>query len=104
MLPQYGGAIRERLSVAPGLTGLAQVCGSRQLATADVYALEIWGTRHRTADLTLRIVVMTPLFILGWRKIGRPVLNRLPVDPSGLQVVTGGERELNRAITVSCLP
>ena len=80
MLPHYGPEIRGRLSVTPGITGLAQVCGSRNLETPAVYALEIWAARHRTAALTLRIVAMTPLFVLGWRDIGRPLLNQ--VDPA----------------------
>src|SRR5436309_3913866 len=61
MLPHYGPEIRQRLRVAPGITGLAQVCGSRQLETPQVYALEIWAARRRTAALTLRILAMTPL-------------------------------------------
>jgi undecaprenyl phosphate N,N'-diacetylbacillosamine 1-phosphate transferase len=69
MLPRYGSAIRERLAVLPGITGLAQVCDSRHLTTARSYALDIWATRHRTPALTLRIFLVTPLFMLGWRKV-----------------------------------
>lgn len=94
MLPHYGPAIRRRLSVQPGITGLAQVCGSRNLATAEAYALEIWGARHRTAALTLRIVAMTPLFVLGWRNIGRPLLERVRTHREVIEIERACEHEL----------
>ena len=94
MLPNYGPAIRRRLSVQPGITGLAQVCGSRKLATPEVYALEIWAAQHRTAALTLLIAAMTPLFVLGWRRIGRPLLERAHTNPEVIEIERACEQEL----------
>ena len=94
MLPNYGPAIRRRLSVQPGITGLAQVCGSRSLTTPEVYALEIWAAQHRTAALTLIIVAMTPLFVLGWRNIGRPLLNRVLTSPEVIEIERACQQEL----------
>ena len=101
MLPHYGPAIRERVSVTPGITGLAQVCGSRDLTVPEAYALEIWAARRRTVALTLRILVMTPLFILGWRSIARPLLNRVLANPEALEIATASRGELNRAAACS---
>ncbi len=95
MLPHYGPEIRQRLRVAPGITGLAQVCGSRQLETPQVYALEIWAARRRTASLTLRIIAMTPLFVFGWRNIGRSLLIRMLGNPEVLEIERACQRELN---------
>jgi len=95
MLPHYGPAIRQRLRVAPGITGLAQVCGSRDLGTPQVYALEIWAARRRTASLMLRIIAMTPLFVLGWRSIGRSLLVRVLANPEVLEIERACQRELN---------
>lgn len=75
MLPYYGPAVRERLSVLPGMTGLAQVCDSRRLRTEQSYALDVWSVRHSTPALTVRIAVMTPLFVFGWRKEQKPLAN-----------------------------
>jgi undecaprenyl phosphate N,N'-diacetylbacillosamine 1-phosphate transferase len=101
MLPHYGPAIRERLSTAPGVTGLAQVCDSRRLPTPLVYALEIWGVRRRSPALTLRILAVTPLFVLGRRSIGRKLLGRLLADPelAGLEKECRRELEPARAIS-----
>ena len=75
MLPYYGPTLRERLSVLPGISGLAQVSDSRNLRTEQAYALDIWAVRHSTAALTMRIVVRTPLFLLGWRKAEHTLTN-----------------------------
>jgi lipopolysaccharide/colanic/teichoic acid biosynthesis glycosyltransferase len=100
MLPHYGPAIRERLSVQPGITGLAQVCDSRYLDVPQVYALEIWGIRRRTASLTLRIVAMTPLFVLGRRRIGRPLRDRLLANPEVFAIEETCEQELRLTTTL----
>jgi lipopolysaccharide/colanic/teichoic acid biosynthesis glycosyltransferase len=101
MLPYYGPAIRERLSATPGITGLAQICDSRRLETSLVYALEIWGVRRRSAALTLRVLAMTPLFILGRRSIGRKLLDRLLADSqlAGLEKECRNELQPARAIS-----
>ena len=78
----------------PGITGLAQVCGSRKLATPEVYALEIWAARHRTAALTLQIMAMTPLFVLGWRNIGRTLLDRARMNPEVMEIERACQQEL----------
>ena len=68
-IEKYADSYEHYVQVLPGITGLAQVCDSRHLTTARSYALDIWAARHRTPALTLRIFLVTPLFMLGWRKV-----------------------------------
>jgi hypothetical protein len=50
--------------VPPGISGWAQVAGSRGLSTRDGYLLDLWYVRHRSPSLDLRIAARTPLYIL----------------------------------------
>ena len=77
ILPQYGPITRGRLSVLPGITGLAQVMDSRNLPTAEGYAIDLWYSRHCGFWLDLWIAAVTPLFIAGWRSVGRRRLEKL---------------------------
>src|SRR5262249_21684497 len=101
MLPHYGPTIRQRLSVTPGLTGVAQVCDSRRLDTPLVYALEIWAARRRSAALTLRILMMTPIFVLGYRAVGLALLERLRLDDELIALENQCRRELQPVRAVS---
>jgi lipopolysaccharide/colanic/teichoic acid biosynthesis glycosyltransferase len=54
-----------RLSVRPGLTGLAQVHGERDMPVEDKNALDIWYVRNASLALDIRIVVRT--IVVFWR-------------------------------------
>ena len=82
-----------------GITGLAQVSDSRRLRTPVSYALEIWAARHRTAPMTLRIFVLTPLFILGWRKVGQRRLDRVLGNTELLEIEQACEQELSAVLS-----
>ena len=77
MLPHYGPRSRERLSVLPGITGFAQVLNSRNLSTAEGYALDLWYLSHRNLWLDSWIILATPLFMAGWWSLGQSRLNSL---------------------------
>jgi lipopolysaccharide/colanic/teichoic acid biosynthesis glycosyltransferase len=77
MLPRYGPACKLRLSVSPGITGLAQVLDSRHLSTAESFAIDRWYIAHRGFWLDAWIVLATPVFIAGWRTLGRRRLEKL---------------------------
>lgn len=77
MLPHYGPICRRRLSALPGITGLAQVLGSRHLPAAEGFALDLWYLAHRTIWLDTWIVLATPFFIAGWRSFGRSRLRHI---------------------------
>ena len=77
MLPHYGPRSRWRLSVLSGITGFAQVLNSRNLPTAEGYALDIWYLSHFTLWLNAWIILVTPLFMAGWRSVGEGRLRRL---------------------------
>lgn len=77
MPANYGPLTRQRLLLTPGITGFAQVLNSREHSTARGYALDIWYQRHRNLAVDLWIVAVTPLFVLGWKSLGRRKLARL---------------------------
>lgn len=69
MRDKYLPAAWPRLSVAPGITGWAQVHGSRwDLSTRERYLLDLWYVAHRNWRLDLKIAAWTPLYLfLGWK-------------------------------------
>ena len=64
MKDYYLPAALPKLSVAPGITGWAQVLGSRNLTTRQRYLLDLWYVAHRNAWLDVKIVLWTPLYML----------------------------------------
>lgn len=65
MWPRYSEKLKKRLSVRPGITGLAVVMDSRRLTTEEGYRIDIWYAEHRNLLLDLGILLATPLYILG---------------------------------------
>lgn len=64
--PLLPGTIRDfgaqgmlRCSVAPGLTGWAQVSGNTRLSDSEKLALDLWYVAHRNTWLDLRILAET---------------------------------------------
>jgi lipopolysaccharide/colanic/teichoic acid biosynthesis glycosyltransferase len=57
--------------VRPGITGLAQVLGSRGLRTAEGYALDVWYVRHRSLLLDAAILGLTLPYVVGARRVPR---------------------------------
>jgi lipopolysaccharide/colanic/teichoic acid biosynthesis glycosyltransferase len=74
---RYNDRDRQRLTVRPGLTGLAQVSGNINLTWAQRIELDRWYVRHRSLRLDLAILAHT-LPIL-WRG------ERLQDDPLGIR-------------------
>jgi len=97
MLPLYGPVCRQRLSVLPGITGFAQVLDSRNLSTAEGFALDNWYISHRSLLLDAWIVLVTPVFMMGWKSIGLRMLTRLRALPEFQETKLLCERELNLA-------
>jgi lipopolysaccharide/colanic/teichoic acid biosynthesis glycosyltransferase len=77
VLSKYGPLIRERFNLQPGITGLAQVLHSRTCSSARALTIDIWYLRHRNLWLDLWVMAVTPLFICGWKSVGKNHLNRL---------------------------
>lgn len=77
MLPHYGPTCRKRLSALPGITGFAQILNSRFLSTSEAFALDVWYLRHRTFWLDTCIMLATPLYMAGWRSLGKARLQAL---------------------------
>jgi len=77
VLSKYGPLIRERFNLRPGITGLAQVLHSRTCSSARALTIDIWYLRHRNLRIDLWVMAVTPLFICGWKSVGKIRLNRL---------------------------
>lgn len=64
------GEFSIRLTVRPGLTGWAQICGGKLISVYEKTALDEWYIRHAALSLDLRIVMRTlrMLFFTGDRR------------------------------------
>jgi len=97
MLPNYGPNSKERLMIAPGITGMAQVLDSRSQPTAVGYAIDLWYRRHATIVDDLWVICTTPLFILGQRSPGQLYLTHLMQVPEFTNLVSSCKSELDDA-------
>jgi lipopolysaccharide/colanic/teichoic acid biosynthesis glycosyltransferase len=61
----YDARQRRRLELKPGITGWAQIHGRAELPWADRIELDLWYLEHRSAAVDLRILLRTPLALLG---------------------------------------
>ena len=68
-LPLYSQAHRMRHSVAPGITGLAQVSGRNALSWEQRFDLDVEYARTNSVVLDLRILCRTIATVLGRRGI-----------------------------------
>jgi lipopolysaccharide/colanic/teichoic acid biosynthesis glycosyltransferase len=62
---RYTPRQRRRLDVRPGLTGWAQVAGRATLPWAERIELDVWYVEHRSPLVDLRILLRTPVALLG---------------------------------------
>jgi lipopolysaccharide/colanic/teichoic acid biosynthesis glycosyltransferase len=62
---RYDERQRRRLEVKPGITGWAQIHGRAQLPWAERIELDVWYVEHRSLAVDLRILLRTPLALLG---------------------------------------
>jgi len=68
-----------RLSVRPGITGLAQVCGGTLLSAQEKNEFDEWYIRHAGPILDVRILIRTFLVVLtGERRDPRPLATDRP--------------------------
>jgi lipopolysaccharide/colanic/teichoic acid biosynthesis glycosyltransferase len=97
MLPHHGPVCKRRLWVRPGITGLAQVLDSRNLSTAEGYAIDVWYITHRCIWLDAWIVLVTPPFMAGWRSVGQGRLTKLRKLPEIEELRQGCDTEIARS-------
>jgi lipopolysaccharide/colanic/teichoic acid biosynthesis glycosyltransferase len=62
---RYDERQRRRLDVAPGITGWAQIHGRASLPWAERIELDVWYVEHRSPLVDLKILLRTPLALLG---------------------------------------
>jgi lipopolysaccharide/colanic/teichoic acid biosynthesis glycosyltransferase len=68
----YSDRQRGRLTVRPGLTGLAQVCGRNSLSWPERIELDLWYLERRSWRLDLRILLRTIGVLLRPRGVVGP--------------------------------
>jgi lipopolysaccharide/colanic/teichoic acid biosynthesis glycosyltransferase len=79
-----------RLRVRPGLTGLAQVHGDRDMLPNDKNALDIWYIKNASPWLDIKIMMRTALVLLRGERI----------DYKMLQRARGAVEQLERQVSV----
>ena len=62
---RYTHRQRRRLEVKPGITGWAQIHGRARLPWEERIELDVWYVEHRSPWVDLRILLRTPLALLG---------------------------------------
>jgi lipopolysaccharide/colanic/teichoic acid biosynthesis glycosyltransferase len=62
---RYDKRQRRRLEVRPGITGWAQVHGRASLPWAERIELDVWYVEHRSPLVDLKILLKTPLALVG---------------------------------------
>jgi lipopolysaccharide/colanic/teichoic acid biosynthesis glycosyltransferase len=55
---------KARLSVRPGITGLAQVCGGNLVSAEDKNALDVWYICNASLWLDIKIMLLTPIVLM----------------------------------------
>jgi lipopolysaccharide/colanic/teichoic acid biosynthesis glycosyltransferase len=68
--------IFSRLSVRPGLTGLAQVHGDRNMSANDKNALDIWYIKNASPWLDIKILLRTALVLARGERVDVKMLQR----------------------------
>ncbi|MGH3104212.1 MAG: sugar transferase [Gaiellaceae bacterium] len=62
---RYTARQRRRLEVRPGITGWAQIHGRAALPWDERIELDVWYVEHRSPWVDLKILLRTPLALLG---------------------------------------
>jgi lipopolysaccharide/colanic/teichoic acid biosynthesis glycosyltransferase len=76
---------RVRLSVRPGLTGLAQVRGGRNISAEDKNALDVWYVRNASPWLDIEILLRTPIVVMRGERVDPDTLHAVRTGPERLQ-------------------
>jgi lipopolysaccharide/colanic/teichoic acid biosynthesis glycosyltransferase len=84
-------AYAARLLVRPGLTGLAQVEGGREISASDKAALDVWYVRNASFALDLEILVRTVLMVVFGERVNRDAIRRAWRDLREAGVCTSTE-------------
>jgi lipopolysaccharide/colanic/teichoic acid biosynthesis glycosyltransferase len=63
----FGDALAERCSVVPGLTGLTQIKGRKDIPIEEFIAYDLQYVRSQSLWLDLKILLATPLAVLSGR-------------------------------------
>ncbi len=68
---RYTGRERLRLEVLPGITGLAQVVGGRNMSNAANYELDVLYVTRSSIWTDVKVALLTLPYSLGWKNVGQ---------------------------------
>jgi len=68
------GETSARLLVRPGLTGLAQVHGERDMSVEDKNAIDVWYVRNASLWLDIKILLQTPIVVIRGERVDQTTL------------------------------
>jgi lipopolysaccharide/colanic/teichoic acid biosynthesis glycosyltransferase len=71
-LPLYSHKQTRRHTVRPGITGWAQINGRNNISWEHQFELDLWYIDNRNRLLDLKILLLTPIFVLTFRNISEP--------------------------------
>jgi lipopolysaccharide/colanic/teichoic acid biosynthesis glycosyltransferase len=74
VFPRYTSLIKNRLSVKPGLTGLAQALDGRGNSQEIIYFLDHYYVKNQSMKLDILIFALTITYIVGWHEPGKRIL------------------------------
>jgi lipopolysaccharide/colanic/teichoic acid biosynthesis glycosyltransferase len=82
-----------RLDVLPGITGLTAICNGRSLSAYENFVIDIWYVQNHSVFLDLKIAVLTPLYMIGFKNIGKRIREQIlrewelkyPIPPFSLE-------------------
>jgi lipopolysaccharide/colanic/teichoic acid biosynthesis glycosyltransferase len=66
--------VTSRLSVRPGLTGLAQVHGGRDISAEDKNALDVWYIRNTSLWIDVKILLLTTMVLIRGERVDQDAL------------------------------
>lgn len=79
-LPLYNAAHKRRHEVRPGITGWAQVNGRNLLKLSKKFEYDVWYVDHLSIWLDLKIIILTILYVLKSKDIGKGAVDMTEVD------------------------
>jgi lipopolysaccharide/colanic/teichoic acid biosynthesis glycosyltransferase len=86
-----------RLSVRPGLTGLAQVHGERTMSPDDKNTLDVWYVRNASLWLDLRILLRTVIVFVRGERVDHQTLQAARDGLERLKAPNAAQRDAVRA-------
>ena len=98
MKDYYLPDVLPRISIPPGITGWAQILGSRNMSTRQGYLLDLWYIDHRNCLLDVGIFLWTPLYVFFGLTLPEQIRDRCFNEMAGTGPTYSGEKKRGSVI------